>query len=375
MGRDLRQEALTYLLDKADKQGYVTFDDIMDCADANSLPIQDFDWLASAITTIGILVYAEAPASSNRITQDSDDDDYNDYAQSDYESVYDRIIELDESLSSFVNEVRNIKPPQWRELSQLKYQVLEGNLYARNRMIEMHLRLALKIALQRAETYDMDIQDAVGEACVGLVTAVDKYNPNTNGAFGSYATMWILQNIARRQPTQRALVHYPVHKKDSYFAAYPVLKEAGWNNSDDIIDYKEALLLLMKKFSYTEEQAEEILKAATPLESFETLYYDEEVGSYSEEKFFDKLISDEDVEDNVILSFRTERICEVLDTLKDREKEVLQLRYGLLDGKEKTLEEIGQVFGVTRERVRQIEMIALRKLRHPSRAKKLRDYS
>lgn len=85
MGRDLRQEALAYLLDKADKQGYVTFDDIMDCADANSLPIQDFDWLSSAITTRGILVYDEAPTASNRIAQESEDDDYNDYAQSDYE--------------------------------------------------------------------------------------------------------------------------------------------------------------------------------------------------------------------------------------------------------------------------------------------------
>ena len=156
MGRDLRQEALTYLLEKADKQGYVTFDDIMDCADANSLPIQDFDWLSSAITTRGILVYDEAPAANNRIVQDSEEDDYNDYAQSDYESVYDRIIELDESLRDFVTEVRNIKPPQWREFSQLKYQVTEGNIHARERMIEMHLRIALRIALQRAEAYDMD---------------------------------------------------------------------------------------------------------------------------------------------------------------------------------------------------------------------------
>lgn len=92
MESDLRQEALTYLLDKADKQGYITFNDIMNCSDANSLPIQEFDWLSSAITTKGILVYDEAPASGNRITLDSDDDEYSDYAQSDYESVYDRII-------------------------------------------------------------------------------------------------------------------------------------------------------------------------------------------------------------------------------------------------------------------------------------------
>ena len=117
MGRDLRQEALTYLLEKADKQGYVTFDDIMNCADANSLPIQDFDWLSSSITTRGILVYDEAPITSNRISQDSEEDDYTDHAQSDYEYVYDKIIEMDDTLRDFVNEVRNIKPPQWKEFS------------------------------------------------------------------------------------------------------------------------------------------------------------------------------------------------------------------------------------------------------------------
>ena len=188
MGRDNRQEALTYLLDQAEKQGYVTFDDIMDCADANSLPIKDFDWLTSVITTRGILVYDEAPAS--RTVSDQNDDDFDDYAQSDYEAVYDRIIELEPSLEDFVTAVRNIVPPQWREFSTLKYQVLEGNQHARDRMIEMHLRIALRIALQRTETYDMDIVDAVGEACVGLITAVYKYDPDTNGPFGSYAAMW-----------------------------------------------------------------------------------------------------------------------------------------------------------------------------------------
>lgn len=239
MGRDLRQEALTYLLEKADKYGYVTFDDIMDCADANSLPIQYFDWLSSAITTRGVLIYDEAPTIGNRIVQNNEDDEYNDYAQSDYEYVYDRIIELDGSLREFVSEIRSIKPPQWKEFSQLKYQLIEGNPHARNRMIEMHLRIALRIALQRTEAYDMDIEDAIGEACIGLVTAVDKYDPDTNGAFGSYAAMWILQNISRRQSTQRVLMYYPVHKKDTYFSAYPLLKAGGYAGDIDSINNPE----------------------------------------------------------------------------------------------------------------------------------------
>ncbi|XCP85130.1 sigma-70 family RNA polymerase sigma factor [Roseburia hominis] len=384
MGRDLRQEALTYLLEKADKQGYVTFDDIMDCADANSLPIQDFDWLSSAITTRGILVYDEAPTTSNRIDQDSEDDDYNDYAQSDYEYVYDRIIELDESLRAFVTEVRNIKPPQWKEFSQLKYQVTESNQHARDRMIKMHLRIVLRIALQRAEAYDMDIQDAVGEACIGLVTAVDKYDPDTNGAFGSYAAMWVLQNISRRQPTQRTLMYYPVHKKDPYFSAYPLLKTAGFAGDIDAINNPEVYKLLSEKLSFTNEQTEDAIYATIPFESFEVLYgmflenFDvfekHEKTKVNGDLYPRELICEYDIEDEISAVMMREQLLEVLGTLTEREQRVLELRYGLKGGEPKTLEEVGIAFNVTRERVRQIEAKALRKLRHPSRSRKLRDY-
>lgn len=384
MGRDLRQEALTYLYEKADKQGYVTFDDIMDCADANFLPIQDFDWLSSAITTRGILVYDEAPATSNRIEQNSKDDDFNDYAQSDYEYVYDRIIELDESLRDFVTKVRNIKPPQWKEFSQLKYQVTEGNLHARDRMIEMHVRIALRIALQRAETFDMDIQDAVGEACIGLLIAVDKYDPDTNGAFGSYAAMWIMQNISRRQPTQRTLMYYPVHKKEPYFLAYPLLKAAGYARDIDAINNPEVYEILLKKLSFTNEQTEDAIYASVPFESYEELYgmfiENSDVLSKHEKTqmnggFYPReLICEDDIEEKVSNILMREQLFEVLATLTEREQRVLELRNGLKDGAPKTLEEVGIAFNVTRERVRQIEEKALKKLRHPSRSRKLRDY-
>lgn len=384
MGRDLRQEALTYLLEKADKQGYVTFDDIMDCADANSLPIQDFDWLSSAITTRGILVYDEAPAASNRIAQDSEDDDYNDYAQSDYEYVYDRIIELDESLRDFVTEVRNIKPPQWKEFSQLKYQVSEGNLHARERMIEMHLRIALRIALQRAEAYDMDIQDAVGEACIGLVKAVDKYNPNTNGAFGSYAAMWIMQNISRQQPTQRALMYYPVHKKEPYFIAYPLLKREGYVGDLEAINNFNVYKLLIEKFSFTNEQINDVIYETIPFESYDELFgmifdkydvFDKYENNQLKSVFYPReLICKDSIEEIVSDIILRELLKEVLETLTEREQFVIELRYGLGGEEPKTLEEVGNEFNVTRERVRQIEAKALKKLQHPLRSHKLLDF-
>ena len=380
MRRDNRQEAFAYLLEQAEKQGYVTFGNIMDCADANSLPIEDFDWLTSAISTRGILVYDEAPA--NRTVSNQDDDDFDDYAQSDYEAVYNRIIELEPSLEDFVTAVRNIVPPQWREFSTLKYQVLEGNQQARDRMIEMHLRIALRIALQRAEAYDMDIVDAVGEACVGLITAVDKYDPDTNGPFGSYAAMWVLQNISRRQPTRRPLMYYPVHKKDPFFSAYPTLKECGYINEPELFEREDVIRLLSNRLSFTKEQAEDVLSAATPFESFEELYsmFFENIDVFEKHESDDgmeiprELITEGNLDDQVAATMLKDQLDEVLGTLTDRERRVLDLRYGLMDGQERTLEEVGQEFEVTRERVRQIEVKALRKLRHPSRSRKLRDY-
>lgn len=382
MGRDNRQKALAYLIEQAEKQGYVTFENIMDCADANSLPIKDFDWLTSSITTRGILVYDKVPAS--RTVPNQDDDDFDDYAQSDYEAVYDRIIELEPSLEEFVTAVRNIVPPQWREFSALKYQVLEGNQHARERMIEMHLRIALRIALQRVETYDMDIVDAVGEACFGLIKAVDKYDPNTNGPFGSYASMWVLQNISRRQPTRRPLMYYPVHKKAPFFSAYPILKECGYIEEPDLLEIEDVAQLLSSRLSFTKEQTADVLAAATPFESFEELYsmLFENIDVFEKHEFEDEmdiqipreLITESDLEDRVAASMLKDQLDEVLNSLTDRERKVLDLRYGLTDGEEKTLEEVGQEFNVTRERVRQIETKALRKLRHPSHSRKLRDY-
>ena len=382
MGRDLRQEALEDLLNKAEKQGYVTFDDIMDCADEKSLPIQDFDWLSSAITTRGIIIYDEAPTS--HISVNYEDDEYDDYAQSDYEAVYDRIIELDNSLQPFITEIRNIMPPQWREFTQLKYQAFEGNQHARERMIGMHLRIAVKIALQRVENYDMDIQDAIGEACIGLVIAVDKYNPDMNGPFGSYASMWILQNLTRHQPTKRPLMYYPVHKKEPYFSAYPILKKYGYIGETNLFTDESVRELLQKKLSLTNEQTDDVLNATIPFMSIEEWYsmllekndFFEKYSVDWDEGYIlpDELIVESDLDDIVTKKMLKQQLAEVLEALSEREKKVLMLRYGLFDGREKTLEEVGMAFNVTRERIRQIEVKALRALRHPSCSKKIRDF-
>ena len=327
MGIDSRHAAYQQLIELAEKQGYVTFDNIMDCADERSLPIQDFDWLTNSITTRGVLVYSEVPANVSSST----DDEYDDFVQSDYEGVYARIVKLSPSLAPFVAFVKNVMPPQRGEIKQLKYQIVDGNTYARDRMIEMHLRLALRVALQRAETYDMDIEDAVGYACTGLVTAVDRYDPDTSGVFASYAALWILQIISREQSTQRPLVYYPFHKKEDYFTMYPLLKAHGCIGCDELRSCGDALHMVCDKVGCAEDDAQKILLQMIPDERIEELielYTDENqeyfpkditAGTILSNLSTETVVSDEDVYLSVQYKMLQEEIRDVLSTLTPRE--------------------------------------------------------
>ncbi len=372
---DNRQAAFNELIQLADSQGYVTFDDIMDCADEYSLPIQEFDWLSNSITSRGTIVYSEKPSQSSHESEK----EYDDFAQSDYEAVYKRIVELSPSLEMFVSSIKNILPPQRGEIKQLKYQIVDGNAYARTRMIEMHLRLALRVALQRAETYAMDIEDAVGYSCVGLIIAVDRYNPDTSGAFASYASLWMLQNISREQSTQRPLVYYPVHKKEGYFTAYPLLKQNDCIGCDKLIGCSKALNIVKTRLGCDDEDAKDIIAQMIPDESYEATYLSE----CEEQSFEDKdvflasiahgTISDEEVFESIFGAIRQEYIAEQVMRLRPREREVLMKRFGF-EGPAQTLEEVGQNMNVTRERIRQIEAKAIRKLCNPSYSKHLKDF-
>lgn len=397
MESEQHQLAYKSLLELAKNQGYVTFDDIMEVADQFSLSIQDFDRLSSAITTLGIIVYAEKPSSQMDIRRTDPEDDIDDFAQTDYEVIYKRIVELNPSLKPLVEYIRKIIPPQKKEIRKLKYQIAEGNSFARSRMIEMHLRLALRIALQRAELYDMEIDDAISYSFIGLIYAVDKYDPDTFGAFASYAALWIVQSISREQYTQRPLVYYPVHKKEAYFTMYPILKSHGCIGCRELVDCQKARTMVMNKLLCDETEASSIILEAVPEESVETLMeaaqntifndadsilvnVDSNDGNpnWEKELFYATLSSDmitNDDEDFHTLSnkFLHQALEQALALLSDRESEVLRQRYGYY-GREKTLEEVGQMFGITRERVRQIEAKALRKLRHPSRSKPLKDF-
>ncbi len=445
-----KQEALTCMLDLAGKKGYITFDDMMDFAEEKSLSIQTVDWMSNELSTRGIIIYEEEPVRGEPL--ETDCEEIADFAQSDYDFVYDEVIKRAPELEPLVTEVRSIIPPQRGEIKRLKYQVIEGNEFARARMIEMHMRLAIKIAFQRAEEYGLDIVDTVGDACAGLVSAINKYNPDEHGAFASYASMWMVQSIRRNQNTCRPLFYYPAHVKELFFVAYKILKAKGYFGIPALISRKEAYQLLKTKLSdcsnrlvanmltaasavdsldqivsnwrgqeYTMEDTNEwaelaleegyfdcwstmtfedgfnLLKKAFPwyndkriiniLNVYESAGTSEqmqpeestfdcmiEYGDYEQNLSQELVVSDEYLINYVMLKTRREMIDEVLESLTPREKKVLRLRFGLDDERDRTLEEVGRSFGVTRERIRQIEIKAMKKLRNPLRSRRLRAY-
>lgn len=363
MAYENRQKALDYLLEIANDHGYVVVDEIIDATDEWDLSICDVDWLSSTIASYGILIYESMPHSTSE-----EPDDYNDYAQSDYEELFNNVIQLEPALEQLIIELRQIKPAQYKELSRIIVQARDGNEYARNRLIEVHLRAAVRLAYQRAIQFDADIIDCLGNSFVGLLNAVKRYDPDRNGPFGSYATMWMIQCMSREQPTRCQDVYYPVHKKDPYFIAYPYLQSRGCVHCDQLFNCEKAKKMVSEILDCDQEQAAEIIKQSLPWQSIE------EMCSCSND-FEDVLLnSGSYVDDSDLLAKCNEftmLLNEALAQLSKKEEYVLRCRLGIDNETPMTLEAIASVLGVTRERVRQIEGKAKNKLEKSPLFKKI----
>lgn len=277
--------------------------------------------------------------------------------------------------------IRNTKPPQWGEVNRLKHQVKEGNKHARQRMIEMYMRIAVRIALQRSKDYDTDLEATIGDAFVGLIVAVDKYDPDHSGPFVSYASMWIYQNITREQSTQNANIYFPVHRKELYYASYPLLKRRGCTECELLPECLKAREMVQDKINSSEDQVEDVITASIPALSWHRIakelrrcdYIYETTGEVipiSDERSL--YLSDEEIVKYVDNQLRKEYLMDRLNDMPERTERILRVRWGLDDGHERTLEEVGQMFNLTRERIRQIEAKAMRKLQHQTKPHKKR---
>ena len=383
MANDGRQNAYSHLLGLAEQNGFVTVDDIIDAAEKWELPLSDVDRLSNSITTQGIIVYDVPPEKTGAIDEFGE---FDDFAQCDYYSIFRRVIELEPSLEPFIKQIRSIQPPQYKEFSSLIYQAKEGNQYARNRIIEMNLRLAVRIGLQRSEQYDADIVDCIGDACLGLIRAVNQYDTRIKRPFSSYASMWMFQSVTRNQTTQRPDVYYPVHEMEKYFLVYPMLRDKGCTTCDSVLYCRRVKDDIRNRVACSDKQVEGTIFQSISFESvdaIEDLYAD---GNSEDDLFFgvkedkhiarvvEKMTDFTDVSDDIIYRDMKTVINEVLKSMTPKEEKVIRERFGLDGDQPKTLEEIGKQLGVSRERIRQIEAKAMRKLKHPSRMGKLSGY-
>ncbi|MGN0977143.1 MAG: RNA polymerase sigma factor RpoD [Faecousia sp.] len=272
---------------------------------------------------------------------------------------------LDDPVRMYLKEIGQIKLLSAEEEVELAKRVAEGDQEAKNKLTEANLRLVVSIA-KKYSGRGLHILDLIQEGNTGLIRAVDKFDWTKGNKFSTYATWWIRQAITRAIADQARTIRVPVHMVEVINKATrcnrKLVQELG--REPTVEEIAAELNLPVEKIIEANRTAADTLSLDTPVGDEE----DTSIGSFVEDE---RTPGPADATSNALLA---EALKEILDTLTEREADVLRMRFGMYDGRTHTLEEVGQIFGVTRERIRQIENKAIRKLRHPSRAKKIRDF-
>ena len=272
---------------------------------------------------------------------------------------------LDDPVRMYLKEIGQIRLLSADEEVELAKRVFEGDQAAKNKLTEANLRLVVSIA-KKYSGRGLHILDLIQEGNTGLIRAVDKFDWTKGNKFSTYATWWIRQAITRAIADQARTIRVPVHMVEVINKATrcnrKLVQELG--REPTVEEIAKELNLPVEKIIEANRTAADTLSLDTPVGDEE----DTSIGSFVED---DRTPGPADATSNALLA---EALKEILDTLTEREADVLRMRFGMYDGRTHTLEEVGQIFGVTRERIRQIENKAIRKLRHPSRAKKIKDF-
>ena len=272
---------------------------------------------------------------------------------------------LDDPVRMYLKEIGQIKLLSADEEVDLAKRISEGDQAAKNKLTEANLRLVVSIA-KKYSGRGLHILDLIQEGNTGLIRAVDKFDWTKGNKFSTYATWWIRQAITRAIADQARTIRVPVHMVEVINKATrcnrKLVQELG--REPTVEEIAKELNLPVEKIIEANRTAADTLSLDTPVGDEE----DTSIGSFVEDE---RTPGPADATSNALLA---EALKEILDTLTEREADVLRMRFGMYDGRTHTLEEVGQIFGVTRERIRQIENKAIRKLRHPSRAKKIRDF-
>ena len=272
---------------------------------------------------------------------------------------------LDDPVRMYLKEIGQVKLLSAEEEVELAKRISEGDQEAKNKLTEANLRLVVSIA-KKYSGRGLHILDLIQEGNTGLIRAVDKFDWTKGNKFSTYATWWIRQAITRAIADQARTIRVPVHMVEVINKATrcnrKLVQELG--REPTVEEIAKELGLPVEKIIEANRTAADTLSLDTPVGDEE----DTSIGSFVEDE---RTPGPADATSNALLA---EALKEILGTLTEREADVLRMRFGMYDGRTHTLEEVGQIFGVTRERIRQIENQAIRKLRHPSRAKKIRDF-
>ena len=372
---DKKQEAFLALLEKGKKgKNQLTYGMVADVLDQTDLDKNQMDDIYELLMAKGIEIVSEHEPDDFETLLETDPDAIHDpdveamveeAAEIDIEASIPKSIAVDDPVRMYLKEIGKVPLLTADEEIELAKRMEKGDEEAKKRLCEANLRLVVSIA-KRYVGRGMLFLDLIQEGNLGLIKAVDKFDYTKGYKFSTYATWWIRQAITRSIADQARTIRIPVHMVETINKLIRVSRQLL-----QIYGREPSPEEIADEMGITVEKVREIQKIAQEPVSLETPIGEEE------DSHLGDFIPDEDVPapaEAAAFSMLKEQLVEVLDTLTEREQKVLKLRFGLEDGRARTLEEVGKEFDVTRERIRQIEAKSLRKLRHPSRSKKLKDY-
>ena len=365
------QTALQNLIAQGRKDGMIRAEDLNALLEKMDLSAEKIEEIYDRFEATNIqIIPTELELSDDELGLDDALDDDLDMMELDEEDLVDPVdlaaeYNLDDPVRMYLKEIGQVSLLSAEEEVELAKRVCEGDQEAKNKLTEANFRLVVSIA-KKYSGRGLHILDLIQEGNTGLIRAVDKFDWTKGNKFSTYATWWIRQAITRAIADQARTIRVPVHMVEVINKATrcnrKLVQELG--REPTVEEIAAELNLPVEKIIEANRTAADTLSLDTPVGDEE----DTSIGSFVEDE---RTPGPADATSNALLA---EALTEILGTLTEREADVLRMRFGMYDGRTHTLEEVGQIFGVTRERIRQIENKAIRKLRHPSRAKKIKDF-